>query len=154
MRKISILSIVMMVSLLLSSCGTSSKSYTKDDLTELDYQYLDAVYNSMSMWDIEQYDSGEFHYINKISFFDFDGTGNLCFYINYPITAYYGRGYFVSTSGINAMNFSAYETDSKSRSSGWLMQTSMNGTDWDHSTTSDNKYETIVKAYISYLNTK
>lgn len=150
MKKLICVSCTLIICILFCSCG-GTKSITEEDLTENDYKYIDAVYNAMSTWDTTHYDSGENHYINKISFQDFDGTNKISFYKNYPIGGYCGSGYYINDDGLEFIDPDIYDNDTTTRHRGCLMQTVLNGIDWDYTSTDEEKYETIKEAYIYFL---
>lgn len=150
MRKSACLILAVVMTVLLTSCGALNKN-KQVELTEKDIKYIDTVFEYMSGWDVSQYDSGKNWSINKISFFDFDGTDKLTFYVNYPITDIYGQGYYVYEDSMKAMSFDVYDHEGKTRNSGCVVQNTTNGTDWDSTATDEEKYETIKKAYTKFL---
>lgn len=150
MRKSACLILAVVMTVLLTSCGTLNKN-KQVELTEKDTKYIDTVFEYMSGWDVSQYDSGKNWSINKISFFDFDGTDKLTFYVNYPITDIYGQGHYVYEDSMKAMSFDVYDHEGKTRNSGCVVQNTTNGTDWDSTATDEEKYETIKKAYTKFL---
>ncbi|MGN1434010.1 MAG: hypothetical protein ACI4XI_09955 [Ruminococcus sp.] len=105
----------------------------------------------MTSWDISKYDSGKNWNINKISFFDFDGTEKLTFYVNYPITDVYGHGYYVYSDSMEPISLSIYDHDARIRNRGWISQNTINGIQWDTDATDEEKYEAIKNAYIYFL---
>lgn len=133
------------------SCTAVTESSTPTELTAEDYEYIDAVYNVMDQWDSTHYDSGENHHIDKISFQDFDGTHKICFYINYPIAGGCGAGYLIEDGTLTGISPDIYDNDSTTRHQGCMMQTVINGTDWDYTATDEEKYEIIKNAYIYFL---
>lgn len=133
-----------------SSCG-NTEEIKVTELSEKDYQYIDTVYNAMNRWDTTHYDSGEDHYINKISFQDFDGTNKIVFYKNYPVGGYCGSGYYVKEDSLEFIDPDIYDHETTIRNRGCLAQTVINGTDWDHFATDEEKYEIIKDAYISFI---
>lgn len=137
----------------LSFCACSNSDKNVTELTEYDYQYIDAVYNAMSDWETSHYDSGEYHYIDKISFQDFDGTYKISFYKNYPVGGYCGSGYYIVDDGLEFIDPDIYDNDAIVRNRGCLLQTVLNGTDWDHTAADEEKYEIIKSAYIKFLET-
>lgn len=148
--------VISFISLLLLCClfcsCESSKTITKEDLTETDYSYINYVYNTMSSWNTTHYDSGKDHYINKIGFYDFDGTDNLAFFINYPVGGCCGSGYYVNSDGLELITYDVYDQDTHTRHSSCLAKTAYMGTDWSIDLTDEQKYEAIKSAYITFLN--
>lgn len=152
MKKIISVFLTVILTVSLVSCS-GAETEKQVELTDEDYQYIDTVYNSMSGWDLPQYDSGQNWNIHKISFFDFDGTNKLTFYVNYPITDVYGHGYYVYTDRMTTMSIGVYDHDERTRNSGWITRNTVDGIDWDSSATDEEKYETIKEAYIHFLQT-
>lgn len=152
MKKLICLLFSILLCLSFCSCGNSEKANVTE-LTEKDYQYIDTVYNCMSRWDTTHYDSGKDHYINKISFQDFDGTNKISFYKNYPVGGYCGSGYYINDDGLEFIDPDIYDNDTTVRHRGCLMQTVLNGTDWNYTATDEEKYEIIKSAYIKFLET-
>ncbi len=139
--------------IVISFCSCTVTEIEQKTLTENDYKYIDLVYEYMSEWEAKSYyDSGEYHTINKIAFYDFDGTGRLCFYKNYPIAAYYAVGYFIYDDRMESMDFSVYDHDENTRHRGFSMMTSVDGIDWDVKATDEEKYRRLEEAYLKYLN--
>lgn len=120
------------------------------ELTDSDMVYVDAVYRNMDGWDVSVNDSAQSFTIDKVAFFDFDGTNNICFYTLYPVTDVYGRGFFVDSEGMRQMKFSVYDTDEKTRSMGWVAQTRANGTNWNSNASSEEKYQMLKDAYLYF----
>lgn len=150
MKLKSIVIIALILSMTLCSCF--STEITKTDLTENDYVYIDLVYSNLTKWEHKIYDSGEKHTINKIAFYDFDGTGKLCFYKNYPVAAGSGVGYFIYEDKMVGMDFSVYDYDENTRHRGWLARTTIDGIDWNVKATDEEKYQKLEEAYLKYLN--
>ena len=120
------------------------------ELTDSDMVYVDTVYRNMDGWDVSVTDSAQSFTIDKVAFFDFDGTNNICFYTLYPVTDVYGRGFFVNSDGMTQMKFSVYDTDEKTRSMGWVAQTRANGTNWNSNASSEEKYQMLKDAYLYF----
>ena len=120
------------------------------ELTDSDMKYVDTVYSYMDSWDVSVTDSAQNFTIDKVAFFDFDGTNNICFYTLYPVTDVYGRGFFVDSEGMTQMKFSVYDTDEKTRSMGWVAQTRANGTNWNSNASSEEKYQMLKEAYLYF----
>lgn len=138
--------------ILLISCFTAcSAEPPKPELTEKDYEYIDSVYNSMSSWDGIRQLGGQEYTIDKISFFDFNGSGKLTFFVNFPYGAYYGIGYYVTTNGIAGIEDDVYDIDTNQRFDSCVANNSYQGTAWDYEATDEEKYETIKTAYLTYL---
>lgn len=157
MKKIITIMVAVCLSLLLVGCipiegSNTNNAITKDDLTQSDYTYIDAVYSTMSQWDCSTYDSGENHYINKIAFYDFQNQDEVVFFKNYPIAGYCGSGYYVSENGLERISYSVYDTDIQSLHTTLLARTSYDGCEWDHYASDGEKYQMIVDAYLKYIN--
>ncbi len=120
------------------------------ELTDEDLEYINTVYNNLEQWDYSIKNSGQTWTINKIAFYDFDGTNNICFYTLYPVTDIYGWGYFVDKSSMYSMDFGVYETDKITISRGWVARTSANGISWDSTAGKEDKYEKLKEAFIYY----
>lgn len=148
-RKISLL----IALILLIGCFTAcSAEPQKPELTEKDYEYIDNVYNSMSSWDVVAKDGSETYTIDKISFFDFTGNGKVTFFVNYPVAGFYGRGFYIFTDKVEQIQpSSVYDTDTSARLNGCYANNSQTGTNWNTDATDTQKYETIKKAYLAYL---
>ncbi len=121
-----------------------------EKITDADMVYIDAVYNELDAWDVSTYNSGQDWNIDKIAFFDFDGSNNICFYTLYPVTDVYGRGFFVSSQGMEQMDFSIYDHDERIRHQGWLARTRVEGIDWNSSASNEQKYETLKQAFLFF----
>lgn len=145
-----IISLVLMIVSIISISACSKEDKAPVTLNSDDIAYIDMVYSCMEDWDDIIQNSGQSWTVDKIAFYDFDGTNNLCFYALYPVTDIYGSGYFVDAEGMYTMDFSVYETEEKTRSSGWFSQTRVNGTDWNHDATDEQKYEILKQAYLKY----
>ena len=145
--KKSILFIMIITVIVLCSCNQEK---TPVELTDSDMVYVDAVYRNMDGWDVSVTDSAQSFTIDKVAFFDFDGTNNICFYTLYPVTDVYGRGFFVNSDGMTQMKFSVYDTDEKTRSMGWVAQTRANGTNWNSNASSEEKYQMLKDAYLYF----
>lgn len=153
MKKLLLSFLLIIICVFSCSCNsTKSVVLTEENLTESDYKYIDCVYNLMDKWDNTYLDSGENHYINKIAFYDFAYTGKISFYKNYPVAGYCGTGYYVNSDSIEVIDFSIYEIDNQRWCDGYYASTSAYGTDWDCSASDEEKYETIKKAYLTFLN--
>lgn len=142
--------IFLVLFILLSVTTGCAKKEEKTELTDADMAYIDTVYEYMSQWDCSVYDSGEHWRINKIAFYDYDGTNRICFYVNFPITDAYGWGYFVDKDKMTSMNFSVYQTDDKTRNRGWLTRTAISGTEWNSKATKDEKYQKLKDAFLYF----
>ena len=105
--KKSILFILIITVIGLCSCNQDKAPV---ELTDSDMVYVDTVYRNMDGWDVSVTDSAQSFTIDKVAFFDFDGTNNICFYTLYPVTDVYGRGFFVNSDGMTQMKFSVYDT--------------------------------------------
>ncbi|MGN1111633.1 MAG: hypothetical protein ACI4RP_00370 [Acutalibacteraceae bacterium] len=151
MRKTMYIALAIIMCLIFTSCERT-KYITAADLTENDLSYIDSVYNAMDYWDTEQQDGSETFRINKIAFYDFDGTNKIVFYKNYPITDYYGSGYYVSSDGLEPINPGIYDHDEKIIHTGCLARTSYNGVGWKSDASDEEKYKLLQEAYIKYLN--
>ena len=147
MKKIGILLLVVIFTFACSSCTAKKEPVS---LSESDMVYVDMVYKYVDSWDIPTNNSGQDWTIDKIAFFDFDGSNNICFYTLYPVTDVYGRGFFVDSEGMSQMKFSVYDTDEKTRSMGWVAQTRANGTNWNSDVSYEEKYETLKNAYLYF----
>ncbi len=151
MKKLLILLFSTFMCITICSCNSTPAPLTEADLTENDYQYIDCVYNLMDKWDNTHYDSGENHNINKIAFYDFAYDGKVTFYKNYPVAGYCGTGYYVYDDSMEVIEFSVYDVDNERWHDGYLMSTSVSGTDWDSSAPDEEKYETLKTAYLACL---
>lgn len=118
-------------------------------LSDQDLTYIDAVYQNMDRWDVPQKDGSESYTIDKIAFYDFDGTNKICFYILYPITDIYGWGYFISKDGTMSA-ISGGDTE-RIINSGWIARTRGSGWNWDSTATAEQKYERLKSAYWRFL---
>lgn len=148
-KKISLLLSLMLLIGCFTACSTEPP---KPELTEKDYEYIDNVYNSMSSWDIVARDGSETYTIDKISFFDFTGNGKVTFFVNYPIAAFYGRGFYIFKDEVDQIQpSSVYDTDTSTRLNSCYANNSQTGTNWNSSASDTQKYETIKKAYLTYL---
>lgn len=149
MKKLLISALLFCIIIISTAC---SKEEQKPPVTlnSDDMVYIDMVYECLETWDDTTVNSGQNWTVDKIAFYDFDGTNNICFYALYPVTDIYGNGYFVDANGMYPMNFSVYQTDEKSRSSGWFSQTRVNGTDWNHEASDEEKYEILKEAYLKF----
>ena len=152
MKKIICLFMFAIFCLSLCSCAdTESQIPEKIELTKKDYKYIDAVYDVMSEWDNTHRDGSDIYHINKIAFLDFDGTGNIVFYKNYPLLAYCGSGYYVKSDGLYYIDPDIYDQDANIRHKSCLMRTSLSGTEWDYSATKKEKYKIIESAYKEFI---
>lgn len=147
-----IISIFLSLSFLIcmTACSTEPK---EKKIKSSDKKYINTVYNYMDAWDTEVSDSGQKWNIDKVAFYDFDGTGQICFYVLYPITDVYGWGYYVYKDGtIEAIDPDISDHDTKTINSGWQARTRVNGTDWDSTASKKKKRKTLEKAYKYFLN--
>lgn len=146
-----IISILLLFSIVICMSACSSKPEEKK-LSENDKKYINTVYNYMKAWDVEVSDSGSTWNIDKVAFYDFDGSGKMCFYVLYPITDLYGWGYYINEDGtMEDIDPDVYETDIKTINSGWRARTRAEGTDWDSSATKKQKKNILRKAYKYFL---
>lgn len=146
-----IISILLLFSIVICMSACSSKPEEKK-LSESDKKYINTVYNYMKAWDVEVSDSGSTWNIDKVAFYDFDGSGKMCFYVLYPITDLYGWGYYINEDGtMEDIDPDVYETDIKTINSGWRARTRAEGTDWDSSATKKQKKNILRKAYKYFL---
>lgn len=146
-----IISILLLFSIVICMSSCSSKPEEKK-LSESDKKYINTVYNYMKAWDVEVSDSGSTWNIDKVAFYDFDGSGKMCFYVLYPITDLYGWGYYINEDGtMEDIDPDVYETDIKTINSGWRARTRAEGTDWDSSATKKQKKNILRKAYKYFL---
>lgn len=146
-----IISVLILFSIVICMSACSSKPEEKK-LSESDKKYINTVYNYMKAWDVEVSDSGSTWNIDKVAFYDFDGSGKMCFYVLYPITDLYGWGYYINEDGtMEDIDPDVYETDIKTINSGWRARTRAEGTDWDSSATKKQKKNILRKAYKYFL---
>ena len=145
------LAIVVSALIIIGLCSCQSKPAKQEiTLTDSDMVYVDAVYKAIEHWDVSVFNSGQNWTVDKIAFYDFDGTNNLCFYKLYPVTDIYGTGYFVDKDGMHDMQFSVYDTNEKSRSMGWAARTRATGLDWNSNATKEEKYKVLKDAFLYY----
>jgi hypothetical protein len=149
MKKLSLTLVCVFLTLILASCS-GEDSPKKVELSKEDYVYIDQVYKSLDDWDLTIYDSGERVPVQKIAFFDFDGTNKMSFFVTYSIMSKH-RGFFVTESSFEEIEYSIYDHDISTRFDGWTAQLMAEGTKWDYTATDDEKYETIKNAYIYFL---
>ena len=143
-----LLSVLLIVLLFnLCSCSVEREAEEKVVLTDEDMVYVDTVYDSIDSWDVKINNSNQDWTIDKVAFYDFDGTNNICFYTLYPVTDIYGRGFYVSSEGMEQMKFTVYQTDEKSRDWGWVAKTRAKGYDWNSNASKEQKYEMLKAAY-------
>ena len=140
---------VLLLLIVIGLCACGQKK-APVELTETDMKYVDTVYKYLDSWDVTFTNSAQTYTIDKVAFFDFDGTNNICFYTLYPITDVYGRGFFVNTEEMSQMKFGVYDTDEKTRSWGWIAQTRANGTVWNSNASSEEKYQKLKDAYLYF----
>ncbi|MEE3428517.1 MAG: hypothetical protein VZQ55_06085 [Ruminococcus sp.] len=146
-----IISILLLFSIVICMSACSSKPEEKK-LSESDKKYINTVYKYMKAWDVKVSDSGSTWNIDKVAFYDFDGSGKMCFYVLYPITDLYGWGYYINEDGtMEDIDPDVYETDIKTINSGWRARTRAEGTDWDSSATKKQKKNILRKAYKYFL---
>ncbi len=144
------LSAVLILTLLFVGC-TSNQGVT---LTDSDSKNIDNVFKLNSEWDTpSQTGTTTDEYINKIMFFDFDGTGKLSFFVSYDVNYVLGAGYYVLDDGTmeRIEQADVYDTDTHTRIMGCIGKTIVSGTDWNQSYTDEEKYDAIKKAYVKYL---
>lgn len=151
MKKISItLLLVSVLSLFIVGC-TSSKETA---LTDADNKNINTVYELSSKWDTpSQTGTTSDKYINKIKFFDFDGTGKISFFVSYDVNYILGAGYYILEDGTieRIEQEDVYDTDTHTRIMGCIGQTMSSGADWNQSFTDEEKFNVIKNAYIDYL---
>ena len=78
----------MTAALLISACGKVENTASCVSNSEDDNKYIDLVYNNIENWDITREDSGKTFSIDRISFYNFENSGQIAFYINYPNKKY------------------------------------------------------------------
>ena len=133
--------------LFFSGCEETKKS---TELTETDLAYIDTVYQKIDNWDKKVKDSSETFSIDKIAFYDIDGTNRMCFYVHYPITDIYGKGFFIDTNGnMNVMKFDLSSNDN-TINQGWIVRTRATGMNWDSDAYPAAKLQTLKEAYIYF----
>ena len=141
--------ILLSIIICMSSCSSKPEEIK---LSEIDKKYINTVYKYMKAWDVEVSDSGSTWNIDKVAFYDFDGSGKMCFYVLYPITDLYGWGYYINEDGtMEDIDPDVYETDIKTINSGWRARTRAEGIDWDSSATKKQKKNILRKAYKYFL---
>ena len=149
MKKIISVLILLSIIICMSSCSSKPEEIK---LSEIDKKYINTVYKYMKAWDVEVSDSGSTWNIDKVAFYDFDGSGKMCFYVLYPITDLYGWGYYINEDGtMEDIDPDVYETDIKTINSGWRARTRAEGIDWDSSATKKQKKNILRKAYKYFL---
>ena len=149
MKKIISILILLSIIICMSSCSSKPEEIK---LSEIDKKYINTVYKYMKAWDVEVSDSGSTWNIDKVAFYDFDGSGKMCFYVLYPITDLYGWGYYINEDGtMEDIDPDVYETDIKTINSGWRARTRAEGIDWDSSATKKQKKNILRKAYKYFL---
>lgn len=108
MKKLISFLLVSIICFSLCSCGNTTEAEISE-LSSSDNMYINSVYKTMSDWDTTHTDGGVEHHINKIAFYDFDGTDRIVFYKNYPIAGYCGSGYDVLDDGLKKLSFDIYD---------------------------------------------
>ena len=148
MKKVLLFIIALLLLLNLCSCSVQTKK--KAELTEDDMVYVDTVYSLIDDWDVKIRNSNQDWTIDKVAFYDYDGTNKICFYTLYPVTDVYGRGFYVSSDGMKQIKFGVYETDEQTRSWGWVARTRGSGYDWNSNASKEQKYEMLKEAYLYF----
>lgn len=152
-KLVSIIICLVLFSFSLSACGTSSETSKNEELTKTDLKYIDTVYNKIDNWDTKIRDGADYYSVDKIAFYDFDGTNRMCFFILYPVTDIYGNGFFIDQDGnMDVMKFDAGSND-KTIFWGWLSRTRALGINWNSKATKEEKLETLKTAYKNFKET-
>lgn len=150
MKKICSIILALVMLLLASGCAHNAEV----TLSEKDYEYIDTVFELQAQWDTIHVEGGENHYINKILFEDFDGTGRLSFSVSYDISYLLGKSYDVLDDGTmqRIQRKNVYDTDTGTRLQGMLARTNaMYGVDWSYSFSDEEKRAALERAYKEYL---
>lgn len=165
-RLIIFITLVAMMLALMTACTEETVKYTKENLTPTDKQRIDCVYSNLDDWDYSISKGGNSLSIQRISFYEFEPGGDMCFYATWSTPTeqqdlgyakYYGNvysaGYFIYDNEIERIgDFSVYEHEKTTRHEGYLVRVSSIGSPWNTSASDDAKYDMIVSAYLDYLN--
>lgn len=152
--------------LFMTACTEDVVKYTEEDLTATDKQRIECVYSNIDTWEYNISKGGVSLSIQKLSFYEFEPGGDMCFYVSWSdpteqsdlgYAKYYGtvysEGYFMFGDDIERIGgFSVYEYEKTTRHEGYIARVSYNGSSWNANASDTTKYDMIVDAYLDYLN--
>ena len=146
MKKFLLFSFII-ATLIISGCGSSNKSasknYTYENLDDGQKQIVDTVFDEYTKWKSVQ-DSGKTFFCSKVNFF-YEGD-KLIFVANYNFSsssAFEYAAFYVDDGHLTSRTYDAYEDKLKAKATG----AAMSGLDFSKDDSTETKKNTLSNAY-------